>query len=540
MSVLIADEDREFRGALAEIVDRTPSLDLVGTAGDTVEAIGLARLLRPDVVLVDVWLDEDGGPRVASELTAHEPGIRVLALSAYDDRGTIVQMFDAGAAGYLLKGSSGRELVEAIRATAHGDKVLSPEATAELSPGVRLRAGARPRPVSVVIADDNPDFLDALAATIERQPGFTVVGKASDVQGAIRLATIYQPDLALVDWRMPGGGGEEAATELAGTSPGTRVVALSAPQELETVVQMRNAGVTNYAVRSVNTGELVRILRETAARGSAPSALPTVPPGPIDALVLQAGSSGNGHEPEEERFWTVGGAIEDSAFEIAFQPIVDIASRRPLGVEALARFRSDPPRTPDVWFADAAAAGLGTELDMAAAEKALRILPALPPGVDLFLNVRPDSIHSDRFASLMALARSESVVIELTEHAPVRDYDALRATIGALRDVGFRVAVDDVGAGCSSFRHLLNLRPDVLKIDIAVCRCIESDRARQLLAGALVSLGREIGATVVAEGVETAAELRALRDLGVDGVQGFLTGAPTEAPLEEKLAAARV
>jgi EAL domain-containing protein (putative c-di-GMP-specific phosphodiesterase class I) len=107
-----------------------------------------------------------------------------------------------------------------------------------------------------------------------------------------------------------------------------------------------------------------------------------------------------------------------------------------------------------------------------------------------------------------------------------------------LRDDGFRIAVDDVRAGYASLRHLLNVSPDVFKIDISLCRCIESDRARQVLAGALASLGREIGATVVAEGIETGPELEAVRDLGIECAQGYHLGRPARPPLNEMLAAA--
>jgi EAL domain-containing protein (putative c-di-GMP-specific phosphodiesterase class I) len=186
-----------------------------------------------------------------------------------------------------------------------------------------------------------------------------------------------------------------------------------------------------------------------------------------------------------------------------------------------------------VWFDEADAVALGTELDMAVAEKALAILPKLPAGVDLFLNVRPASLFSDRFDELMGAVHGGSLVVELTEHAPVRNYPRLLAAVAALRDRGVRVGVDDVGAGYASMRHLLNLRPDVLKIDISLCRCIESDRARQVLAGGLVSFGRELGATVVAEGIETGEELEAVRKLGVDSAQGYFLGRPVSPPLDE-------
>jgi DNA-binding NarL/FixJ family response regulator len=127
VSVLIADDEPEFRSALASVVDRAPGLNLVGSASDATEAIRLACRLRPAVAVVDVRMDGGGGPRVARYLKRFVPDVRVLALSAYDDHGTVLQMLEAGARGYLLKGTGARDLVLAIKRTAAGDRILSPE-----------------------------------------------------------------------------------------------------------------------------------------------------------------------------------------------------------------------------------------------------------------------------------------------------------------------------------------------------------------------------------------------------------------------------
>jgi EAL domain-containing protein (putative c-di-GMP-specific phosphodiesterase class I) len=299
---------------------------------------------------------------------------------------------------------------------------------------------------------------------------------------------------------------------------------------------MLRAGASSYVVKSVSAHDLVDILRTTASGGGALS--PEVAPGVIQELGVQMARSEDHDEWNAEKLGRVRALIDDDAFHMEYQPIVRMADDRVIGFEALARFDTDPRRSPAVWFGDGVAVGLGTELDMAAVEKALGILPDLPPGVDLFLNVLPDSIFCERFAELMAGVAGQSVVIEITEHAPVQDYERLSGTIDAMRDGGFRIGVDDVGAGYSSLRHLLNLRPDVIKIDISLCRCIEADRARQLLVGALVSLGQELGATVVAEGIETGPELQAVRDLGIDAAQGYRLGRPSPSLLGEPLAAA--
>lgn len=534
VSVLIADDDPEFRSALAEVIERAPPLELAGAVEDAEAVIEMARLLHPDVALVDVRMGGGGGSHVARQLSLLAPEVRVLALSAYDDHGTVAEMLDAGASGYLVKGTPAREIVDAIVRTTAGDRVLS----GELEPPV-LREDAETGPdgpIHVILADDNAEFLEAVAAIIECDPGFEVVGKARDAPAAIRLATLYEPDVALVDWSMPGGGGAAAAHEITRVSPGTRVVALSASQESDVVLKMLRAGASSYVVKSVTGTELLGMLRATAAGRSALS--PEVATPVIEELVVRLTAASPQQDREEEQSEAIRSLIDDSALRMVFQPIVSIAGNRVVGVEALARFDTEPRRSPNVWFDDAAKVGLATELDLAAAGRALAILPDLPPAVDLYVNVLPESVFSERFRELMATVTGDSVVLELTEHAPVHDYGRIRSAVGALRENGFRVAVDDVGAGYASLRHLLNLRPDALKIDISLCRAIDSDRARQVLAGALAELGRELGATVVAEGIETYAELSAVRDLGADSAQGFFLGRPTLPPLDEMLAAA--
>lgn len=131
-----------------------------------------------------------------------------------------------------------------------------------------------------------------------------------------------------------------------------------------------------------------------------------------------------------------------------------------------------------------------------------------------------------RFAAALAEAPLDRLVIELTEHAAVESYDALRRALAPLRARGLRLAIDDVGAGHATFRHVLDLAPELIKLDMSLIRGIEGDSARRALAEALTLYGRRIGCEVVAEGVETEAELAALREIGVTRVQGFLTGRP--------------
>ena len=224
--------------------------------------------------------------------------------------------------------------------------------------------------------------------------------------------------------------------------------------------------------------------------------------------------------------------LEDpAALSIVFQPIIDVVEGRAVAVEALARFAPEPQRGPDYWFAEARVCGLGVELELAAAERALSAMAQLPAGVAMTVNVGPEALASDRLAALVQRAGPERVVLELTEHVLVGDYSVLRSSLQALRRAGTRLAVDDTGAGISSLAHILKLAPDFIKLDRDIVSGVDVDPVRRALASALMGFGAETGAKVVAEGAETLDELESLRRVGVRYVQGYCLGRPV--PLDE-------
>ena len=219
-------------------------------------------------------------------------------------------------------------------------------------------------------------------------------------------------------------------------------------------------------------------------------------------------------------------ALEAGDPAIVVQPIVDLRSRRTVGYEALSRFASEPRRTPDVWFADAAAAGIGIELELIAARRAIEVLADLPADAYLAINLSPDAILADGFRDLLAHVDPARLVVEITEHAQVHDYGPLVVALAHFRARGVRLSIDDAGAGFASFRHILRLAPDIIKLDISLTSQIDHDPAERAVARAIVALGREFGTTIVAEGIETATQLAALRSLSVPCGQGYFLGRP--------------
>jgi EAL domain-containing protein (putative c-di-GMP-specific phosphodiesterase class I) len=225
--------------------------------------------------------------------------------------------------------------------------------------------------------------------------------------------------------------------------------------------------------------------------------------------------------------------IAERSMEMHFQPIFDLKNGGVMGVEALARFAPHPIRPPDEWFLEAASVGRGVDLEITALNLALEQLDRLPAGMYLSLNATADTIQSEEFQATLNDVPAERIVLELTEHAPVDDYRGLETVIERLRSKGLRVAVDDAGAGFSSLRHILNLQPDVIKLDIDLIRGIDRDPARQALGRALLNFASEAyGASIVAEGIETNAELETLRDLGCPCGQGFYLGRPERLSLD--------
>lgn len=236
----------------------------------------------------------------------------------------------------------------------------------------------------------------------------------------------------------------------------------------------------------------------------------------------------------DERRARIQRVIDEKQFEIVFQPIWNVETSAPVGVECLSRFSATPTQGPDKWFAEAAEAGLGVALELAAIEAALPALAALPPGVQMGVNASPETVLSGALLVLFSEFPADRIVLEITEHATVADYDHLTAALQPLRDRGVKLAIDDAGAGYSSLRHILHLQPDIIKLDMSLTRNICIDPARRALGAALIGFARQTGSRIVAEGVETAAELQTLRRLGAEKAQGYFLGKPM--PLAELIA----
>lgn len=209
---------------------------------------------------------------------------------------------------------------------------------------------------------------------------------------------------------------------------------------------------------------------------------------------------------------------------VVFQPIVALATGTRVGAEALSRFPRDWEKAPDVVFAEAHSIGAGERLELQAVSRALKGVGAL--GGYVSLNLSPGVLMSDRARRILRRAPLDRLVLELSEHEAVADYPRLRSVLDPLRAQGLRLAIDDVGAGFSSLRHIVVTAPDMIKLDRSLVAGVGEDAVLATLAHSLVDLAAGLGAVVVAEGIEEPADAERLLDLGVGYGQGWLFGRP--------------
>jgi EAL domain-containing protein (putative c-di-GMP-specific phosphodiesterase class I) len=216
--------------------------------------------------------------------------------------------------------------------------------------------------------------------------------------------------------------------------------------------------------------------------------------------------------------------LDTGGLNVVVQPIVSFTDGQRVGSEALSRFPAEWGQPPDQVFAEATSIDVGIELELLAFLRAADLIPDITGY--LAINFSPRTLLNDRCLALLADLPAERVVIELSEHDPVQDYDVLSAALAPLRQKGMRLAIDDVGAGFSSLRHILLTTPDIIKLDRSIVAGAAADPVLLTLVSALVDFGHGVGTTVVAEGVETREDAVVLRNAGVECAQGWYFARP--------------
>jgi EAL domain-containing protein (putative c-di-GMP-specific phosphodiesterase class I) len=218
--------------------------------------------------------------------------------------------------------------------------------------------------------------------------------------------------------------------------------------------------------------------------------------------------------------------LDSARLRMVFQSVVRLDDLLPVAYEALARFDDPAFAGPTEAFAAAGRAGIGPELELMAVGQAFDRLPEVPPGAWLSVNLSAETLVRPATQELLLARAPDRIGVEITEHTPVLDYAPLVQATNRLREAGIQIGVDDAGAGYASLRHILKLRPTVIKLDLEIVRDVDTDRVRQALTRSLVGFAGEVGAILVAEGIETAEQLATLQRLGVGFGQGYLFDRP--------------
>jgi EAL domain-containing protein (putative c-di-GMP-specific phosphodiesterase class I) len=385
------------------------------------------------------------------------------------------------------------------------------------------------RNARVLVVDDNLANIQLLVSLLERA-GLRQISSATDAATGLRLAAEIHPDVILLDLHMPKMDGYAVLEALTASSTETNylpVLVLTADTTKDAVNRALLLGARDFLTKPFDATEVVLRVRNLLETRYLYSTLREHNIALTDELERRLEREQLAERQKSERVERIERVLADgTSMGMVFQSIVDLADRSVVGVEALARFADEPLRSPDLWFGEAAEVGLGPELEMKAVRAAIAELDRLPAGVFLAVNVSPALVMSGKLDYLADDPVCPRLVFELTEHVAVDDYGPIRQHIDPLREHGARVAVDDAGAGFSSMRHILLLQPEIIKLDNSLTHGVDHDPARRALASSLISFARDVGASLIAEGVETAEELSTLEGLGAHWVQGYHIARP--------------
>lgn len=393
----------------------------------------------------------------------------------------------------------------------------------------------------VLVVDDEPANLE-LIVRILRQQGLRTAHTVSDPFAVMEAVATRDPDLVILDLHMPGLDGYHLLRQLRAAAAGAYlpVLVLTGDRSREAINRALDLGASDFLAKPLDITETclrARNLLQTQALYRTLRHHNFDLRRQIGAYERQAATLDPTRREVADRVQAV---LDQGGPTMVLQPVCDVASGLIVGCEALARFPAQQQgHSADLWFEDARSVGLGLELECAAVSAALETLPAIPEPMFLAINVSPATAMTRALDGMFSPEASGRVVLELTEHVPIEDYGAVQTALRQLRADGVRIALDDTGAGYAGFRHLLGLSPDVIKLDITLTRDIDKDVSKRALASALCSFAQELEVAVIAEGVETQAELDTLAKLEVPWVQGFLVGRPQQPEDMQTLAVGR-
>jgi EAL domain-containing protein (putative c-di-GMP-specific phosphodiesterase class I) len=377
--------------------------------------------------------------------------------------------------------------------------------------------------MGVLIVDDNESNIALLSALIHEE-GLTRVFTETDSRKVRDRLREHRPDLVLLDLHMPHVDGLQVLAQIKAHAAGDYlpVLVLTADTTTGARDQALSHGAQDFLTKPFDAVEttlrIANLLetRELHANLRRAGVVPTAPAPEPPA------------DPEVTRR-RIQGVLDGNRVTPVYQPIVDLNTRKAVGYEGLSRFYDRRHGGPDRWFDDAFTVGLGVDLEWSAAQTLLPFLDQIPAGTFLAINLSPATVLHVIENELCPPENCPNIVIELTERVPIQDYAAVRGALEEMRSQGARLAADDRGSGFAGFRHLVSLAPDIIKLDIGLLREFHFKSGQLAITNALVTFAEDVGAQVIAEGVEEAGELELLQELGVGWAQGYHLGMPSPA-----------
>lgn len=507
--ILVVDDDAGSRELIREAL-RHEGHD-VRTAPDGAAALSHLRSEPVDLVLLDRTMPGMDGLAVLSAIR-DDPELALLPVvlvTALDEQASIVEGLDHGADDYLTKPFDVGELAARVRAQLRGQQAW----IARLTDTVARRRSVLASAAAVAgAATDVTAGACALCDALVAEPGVLGVeivevagGRARQLASAggegrrlLQLASA-QSELRAIDHGLPCG-----------------PVTLSLPDHVVHAAPVRD-GTSTLAVVLI-----------TAASSAADALLALTIDTAALVLGVLAGALRTSRLRADARS-RIDAIVAGRAFHPVFQPIVDLTTGEVAGHEALSRFDTGLP--PSEVFGEAIRLGATLELEHATLEAAVeQAACSLPPACWLALNVTPTLLLAPGdLHAVLEPAGHRGIVLEISEREPVADYPALR---GAIAEIGaaVQISVDDAGAGFASLAHILALEARYMKLDKSWIRGIDADPAKRALVAGLQSFASETGASIIAEGIETEAQLDTVQRLGLAYGQGYLLGVPERAP----------
>ena len=367
-------------------------------------------------------------------------------------------------------------------------------------------------PITLLIAEDEAEVREVLRTVIATDEDLDLVGTAEEAERAIELAAQHGPDVALVDVRMPGGGGVRATREILARSPETRVVAFSAFEDVETVLAMLKAGARFYVSKSDSTEEILNAIHRAVEDGvDEQTDIERV----VVALDAWRGHRTRNGSLDELRTERIRSALEPDEMATELLAVRDLRTGDPVGWEAAPSFASIE-RSWSAMLADARSVGMVPELELGAVEVALRALDGVAEDEWLCIPVSPETVRSHELIDLVAEADRPKVVLALNDANPTFGRLGVERGMQRWRSAGIRLGIQDVGCGTDTLRLFVRVQPQLIWLDSVLAARIDEDPSRQRLVEGLVSITGDLGARLIATGIASPAAAETLVQVGVE------------------------